>query len=121
MKRRITSIVGLGSGAKDLLTNNGGLNEKFAIDVTNEYFEEFDYQVDRDQIMVGIEPTYQDDLLKIVAINRNIGLSSITRGKAWGPYGTQIGKTSRFYKNYKKKSKFINFVDRWHPVLFPVN
>jgi len=64
--------------------------------------------------MIGIVPAYQYEYLKIVYIAPEKENSYIENGRAWGSYGSQIGSTLRYYKDYKKKSKFIRFVDRWH-------
>lgn len=41
-------------------------------------------------------------------------------GKAWGPYGSGLVIKEKYYSEYKRKSKFVKFVDKWHNVLFGV-
>lgn len=122
MKRRLTDFTGLGGGQRDLLDNQGELPEEFGQDVIEAYFSKehaCDYQIKKTHISVGIEPTYQYDRLKIITIHSDKFKSNIRTGRAWGPYGTQIAVNKRIYSEYKTKSKFVKFVDKWHPVLFP--
>lgn len=121
MRHRIVSGTGLGNPDPVLLSNNGRINKKFANDAIALYFNEeygFDFQISKDSITIGIEPAYQYEKLKIIHINRNKSKSYLQRGKAWGPYGSQISKNTYLYENYKKKGKFVKFVDKWHKVLF---
>lgn len=121
MRHRMASGFGLGNPSQPLLNNKGAVNGSFASDAITEYFqryEGFDYQINEDEILVGIEPAYQYDRLKIIRICKNKSDSYIQIGRAWGPYGSQIGSTTKYYKDYKNKSKFVRFVDRWHVELF---
>lgn len=121
MRHRMVSGTGLGNPDPVLLDNKGTINSEFAEDAIVAYFsdeEGFDFQIHPNQISIGIEPTYQGDNLKIITIHRDKLLSSIETGRAWGPYGSGIAKTKRSYDEYKTKSKFIKFVDKWHPILF---
>ncbi len=122
MRHRIVSgTFGIGNADPELLNNKGEINKEFADDAIAVYFskeEGFDFQIEKDSISVGIEPAYQYDKLKIIHINKDKTKSFIQRGRAWGPYGTGIAKITREYGFYKRKSKFTEFVDKWHPVLF---
>lgn len=121
MKRRLCKITGFGSNEKDILDNKGKVNKDFADDAIEQYFkhwEGFDFNVNKNRVTIGIEPTYQSDPLKIVTISKNKEESYIETGRAFGFYGTGVRSKTKVYKDYKKKSKFIKFVDKWHPILF---
>lgn len=117
----MVSGTGLGNPDEVLLDNKGTLDNEFAVDALLVYFDEeegFDFQIKENSISIGIEPSYQYDRLKIIHINKNKSKSYIQYGKAWGPYGSQIGKNTRLYGEYKTKSKFVRFVDKWHAKFF---
>lgn len=123
MRHRIggVSAIGLGNPDPVLLDNKGTINKEFADEALKEYFsyeEGFDFQLNKDFVNIGIEPAYQYDRLKIISIQKDKSKSYIQTGKAWGPYGSQIAKNTKVYGDYKNKSKFIKFVDKWHAVLF---
>lgn len=121
MRHRIVNIAGFGNNTKELLDNVGELNKKFASDAVKTYFrkeEGFDFKVAKHFVMVGLEPGYQYERLKIVSICRD-KKSSFRQGYAWGPYGSGIRSTTKYYSEYKTKCKFTKFVDKWHPILFP--
>jgi hypothetical protein len=121
MRRRMVSGTGLGNPDPVLLYNKGKVNKEFANDAISLYFQDeegFDFQIETDSVTIGIEPAYQYDELKIIQINRDKSKSYLQRGKAWGPYGSQIGKNTTVYGDHKKKGKFVKFVDKWHEVLF---
>lgn len=121
MRHRIVSGTGLGNPDPVLLNNKGVINKEFADDAIANYFQDeegFDFKANGYSVTIGIEPTYQYDDLKIIHIHEDKSHSYIQRGKAWGPYGSQIAKNTKVYKDYKRKSKFVKFVDKWHKVLF---
>lgn len=121
MRRRIISGTGLGNPDKVILDNKGKVNEDMAEDAINTFFRKwhgFDFKIEKDQILLGIEPSYQYDPLKIVCINRNKEDSYIQIGTAMGGYGSDILKTTKYYKQHKKSSKVTWFIDKWHEVLY---
>lgn len=121
MRYRIISTIGLGNPDRPILPNTGKLNKKFAKSALEAYFSEFegfDFQVSKNEILIGIEPAYQYEKLRVISINRSKSLSYIKTGKAWGPYGSGIAANIREYSQYKLNSKFIRFIDQWHPILF---
>lgn len=98
MRHRIVSITGIGNVEPPLLNNEGQVNTEFADATIAEYFsneEGFDFQISSEMVNVGIEPAYQYERLKIISINKNKNKSFIQQGRAWGPYGTQIAKTTK--------------------------
>jgi hypothetical protein len=112
---------GIVNASPELLSNKGTLPKEFAAAALTAYFsdeEGFDFEIRDDSVTVGIEPTYQYDKVKLISICRDKSWSHIKIGKAWGSYGTQIGATTKYYGDYKYKSKFIKFVDAWHHRLF---
>lgn len=120
MKHRITHNHGFGANAKVWLNNEGLLNPQFG-DAALDYLglHRADFQIEDDKISVGIEPTYQFDRLHIITIHRDKLKSEWTRGKAWGAYGSEVVFESKMLRDYKYESKFVRFVDQWHPVIFP--
>jgi len=120
----IAGMTGLGNPDSPLLNNKGklfGPLKDFADDAVNLYFKDWggcDYQWDQDRFTVGIEPAYQYERLKLVSINKDKGESFIQTGKAFGDYGSGIRSTTKKYNEYTKKSKFVRFIDKWHPKLF---
>lgn len=121
MRHRMVSGTGLGNPDEVLLDNKGTINAAFAKDALYVYFDEeagFDFQIKKNSVSIGIEPGYQYERLKIIHINKNKSKSYIQYGRAWGLYGSQIAKNTRYYSEYKTKSKFIKFVDKWHAELF---
>jgi hypothetical protein len=120
MKHRIVHEHGFGANAKVWLNNQGPLNPQFG-DAALDYLEltRCDFQIDDNQISVGIEPTYQFDRLHVLTIHRQKDKSGWVRGKAFGAYGSQVVTERRILGDYKYQSKFVRFVDKWHPILFP--
>jgi hypothetical protein len=77
-----------------------------------------DFEIGEDVIAFGIEPAYQWDEYFVIEINKDKGRSSISRGVAFGLYGSSLGTNTKYYKDYKKNSKFTRFIDKWHDVVF---
>lgn len=80
-----------------------------------------DYDVYDNCVCFGIEPAYQYEDMEIVTIHRDKEQSSYERGVAWGAWGSNIARTKKIYANHKRRGKFVRFVDKWHPILFPPN
>lgn len=121
MRRRICDLIGFGNNKPCLLDNSGELDKQLAEEALKAYFSKeggFDFKCNKNSISIGIEPTYQGDELKLITISRNKKKSFISTGKAFGPYGSGIRKTTRHYFAYKYKSKFVKFIDKWHKHIF---
>lgn len=121
MRHRMTSVcTGLGNPDKELLDNSGKINKEFADAVINTYMpgESCDFKITDICVMAGIEPAYMYQRLKIVCIFKEKEYSYIQDGYAFGMYGSGIVKKIKWYKDYKRKCKFVNFVDKWHKVLW---
>lgn len=73
------------------------------------------------EVRLGIEPSYKDWPLKLIVISSEKRRSYIQTGIARGWYGSSWQATKTFYQNYKYRSKFVRFIDKWHPRLFPPN
>jgi len=122
----IGSYTGLGNPDKQILLNDGTLNEniramlKDAIRIfpLMKKYEGCDYEIKDNHIKFGIEPAYQYEHLEIVSINIIKEDSFIQHGVAWGGWGSQLCLRSRFYSDYKIKGKFVKFIDRWHATIF---
>lgn len=121
MRHCIATVLG-NNNTRFNLDNKGKVNKAFADAAIKEYFEYwegFDFHVDKKQVVVGIEPSYQGDNLLVVAIHKDKKKSAIQTGRAFGYYGSGVRKRTRTYAEYKLNSKFKRFVDQWHAVLFP--
>jgi hypothetical protein len=121
MRYRICPNNGLGTSEKPILNNKGQINKDFADDAINQYFENwggFDFEINDESIAIGIEPTYYNDPLKIITIANKKENSNIRTGISFGHYGSNVVSKSKSYKDYKNKSKFVKFIDKWHPILF---
>ena len=77
-----------------------------------------DYQLEEDGILIGNEPAYQYEHLDVLFLCQDKNKSYREKGIAWGSYGSDIAKTRRYYSDYKYKTKFTKFVDRWHNLIF---
>lgn len=120
MKHRITHEHGFGANSKVWLNNQGLIHPDFG-DAALDYLglSRVDFQVEDDKISIGIEPTYQYDRLHIITVHEDIYKSEWVRGKAWGAYGSEVVFEKKILNDYKYQSKFVRFVEKWHPVLFP--
>ena len=121
MRHRIVGITGFGNPDKVLLDNTGKLDKKFADDALDTYFSEeeyFDFKVTDDLIVVGVEPAYQHEKIKIIGIAKDKDKSFIRSGTSFGPYGSRIVSTTREFKSYKNYCKFTRFVNKWHGEFF---
>ena len=121
MRRRIGGEgTGLGNPAPHMLENNGELTnelKKCLKEAIKLYFKGWggcDYSVKEERIEFGIEPSYQYDHLRIIALLKDKELSYQEQGRAWGAWGSQISSTRKYYKDYKYNAKFKKFVDKWH-------
>lgn len=128
MRHRICDITGLGNSFPCELDNNIKLEQcefwdKFLIDCIENFktianYNGFDLSLSKDIFAFGIEPSYKYDDLQIIYIDlKNKGGCAIREGRAWGYYGTHTLTKIRFYKDYKKRSKFIRFIDKWYDEL----
>jgi hypothetical protein len=92
-------------------------------DAVELYFKKWggcDYKItDVGSIEIGIEPAYMYEDVKIIHIcKHNKNFSHILTGIAWGAYGSDWATTRKYYGDYKYKSKFVKFIDRWHDKIF---
>ena len=128
MQYRISKSLGFGSGYKEELENNIKLDnsfpwDEFCEDAKNSFYlikeyEGFDYHIWNDSFSFGIEPSYRDDPYFCVKFDfEDKGESWICRGRAFGYYGSKVGKVYKFYKEYERQSKFIAFIDKWYEPL----
>lgn len=120
MRHRIVTSIGLGNPDPVRLNNKGGLHEEFANEVLETFFngDGFDFKVTKKEVLVGIEPAYQHEKLKIICISKDKGLSFYEYGTSFGPYGSKILGKKKFYKDYKRECKFKRLVDKFHGQLF---
>lgn len=134
MRRRISGAghTGLGNSAPHKIDGKPTGDKKFDAMVrkcSKDVYETFfkgtemddgyvDAQVKNGEVMIGIEPGYMYERLKIIVIAEHIGESKMITGYAWGAWGSDIRQSERRYDDLKRKAKFAKFVDRWHPLLF---
>lgn len=125
MRRRMCPNIGLGVSRPDILTNTGkprAVHRRMAKAMEKHFMKGdyvMDYDIDYDSVKIGSEPSYQYQNLTVITIHRNKSLSTITTGRAFSHYGTGIRSRTRIYRDFKYRSKFVRFVDRWHSELFP--
>lgn len=136
MKRRIAgaSHTGLGGGGKSLIDveikvtkKRGELIKECSKEAYELFFKgtkmDYDYVdggVKHDEVRIGVEPNYMYERLKMLIISEDKARSRMVTGYSWGGWGTDIRQTERFYRDRKTKSKFVRFVDKWHPKLFNI-
>ena len=78
----------------------------------------FDYAYDRGIFRFGFEPNYQYDEYFVVSLDlRNKDNCFISKGISFGSYGSNIVCKTKKYSEYKRKSKFTTFIDKWQPLL----
>ena len=129
MRHRILGFNGLGNPEPTILNNNKKIEksdfwDEFLEDATKNFktiseYGGFDFQVTEDRFMFGIEPSYEGDDLQIVQFNfKDKSLCCIEQGRAFGAYGSDIVSKFRYYGDYKNKSKFVKFIDKWYDRLF---
>ena len=128
MRHRIGGITGFGNSFPCELDNNIKLEKsefwdsflqdcQYNFKTIANYFG-FDLCLENDVFAFGIEPSYKYDDLQIIYIDLNDkGNCALREGRAWGYYGSNIVTRIKYYKDYKKKSKFIRFVDKWYDKL----
>jgi len=122
----IAGMTGLGNPLPVILQNNTtkkieGKLKKFVDEAINLYFKRWDgcdYSINDEEILLGVEPAYQYDYLRLIALKKDKKNSYIKNGRAWGDWGSEITLTTKFYSDYKNKCKFIKFIDKWHSVLY---
>lgn len=129
MRHRITDLhTGLGNPEPVKMDNNIQLEksefwDNFLEDAIKTFsvirdYNGFDYRIDENQFIFGIEPAYEGDDLQIIKFNfEDKNSSYIRQGHSFGAYGSNIVSKYRFYGDYKRKSKFVNFIDKWWGVL----
>jgi len=112
----IASNTGLGNLSSELMDNRGKVNRTMLKEATTLFFSKWggcDYSVKENGILMGIEPAYQYDYLKVIFLARDKGKSYFEQGRAWGAWGSEIASTRKYYADYKRKSKFVRFIDKW--------
>lgn len=70
------------------------------------------------EIRFGIEPSYMYEDLKMICFDESKKCSRIVTGIAWGPWGSHIASNQKFYDQYKRRAKFVRFIDKWHEILY---
>lgn len=129
MRHRILGFNGLGNPEPTILNNNKKIKksdfwDKFLEDVIKNFktiseYGGFDFQVTEDRFMFGIEPSYEGDDLQIIQFNfKDKSLCCIEQGRAFGAYGSDIVSKFRYYGDYKNKTKFVRFIDKWYDRIY---
>lgn len=129
MRHNIVNAMCLGNPEKCELDNNIKLDKNefwdgFLIEIKKSYpifasFDGFDFHLAKNGFAFGIEPSYQFDALLIIYIDfYDKNNSYIKTGFSKGLYGLNCVSKTKFYKDYKRKSKFIRFVEEWQKPLF---
>jgi hypothetical protein len=77
--------------------------------------------IEDEQILMGQEPAYFGEDLKLVCLHKIKELSYFQTGHAFGYWGTGIRSKVKTYSSYKYNSKFKKFIDKWHPKIYEKN
>ena len=122
---------GLGGNAEALISgkNTSGVPDELLNEIAKDCYETFSFEklgrceagFDGDEARFGFEPTYQFDPLKLIIIAKDKDESRMVTGRAIEPWAARCLQTIKEYRDYQRKSKFVRFVDKWHPKLFPEN
>lgn len=130
MRHRIIGNVkiGLGTSAPELIPNKRSgsqLRDRTIKRCSKEafklFFEKFGYcdaGMDGQEVRIGIEPAYEFDPLKIIILSPRIEDCALITGRAVESWAAKVISTRRNYSDYKYQSKFVRFVDKWHPQIF---
>lgn len=137
MKRRIGigAITGFGANAPTKLDGKKTGNKQFdrlcsqcSKDCYETFFkgtkldEEYvDAQFKDNVLKIGIEATYMYDHERIITIAATKENSYFEKGYCRGAWGSGICSTRKYYSEYKRKGKFIRFVDKWHKKLYDIS
>jgi len=118
MRHRIIGNIKTGPGNPDaeLMDNKGNLDKELVKGAIKLYFSKwggFDFKIREDGTLIGIEPAYQYERLKVIFIGKKKENSYIEQGVAWGDYGSEIVSARKYYRDYKKKCKFVRFIDKF--------
>lgn len=114
-------FTGLENCNLSLLNNKGNLPKEFLEEALETFFKNYgylDFNIEKDEILIGVEPAYQGQDLKIIGINKDIFHCYSETGHAFGAYGTGIRSRKKYYGHYKNNCKFSLFIDKWHKELF---
>ena len=120
---------GLGGNAETLISgkNTSKIPDKLLNDIAKECYDTFSFKTygyceagfDGDEARFGVEPSYKFEDLKLIIICKDKKESKYITGRAVGPWASALQQKTKEYGNYRKSSKFIRFVDKWHPKLYP--
>lgn len=110
---------GLGNPSPPLMNNEGKVSLRMLTEAMELFFkgEPIDYQIKDDGILIGFEPAYQYEHLRVIFIAKDKAKSYIENGVAWGSYGSGIASTRKYYREFKYKSKFVKFIDKWNEAI----
>lgn len=125
MRHRIGGITGFGNPEPCGLDNNIILEksefwDKFLDDCQENFktidnYKGFDFHLSKYGFAFGIEPSYKYDDKQVIYIDLNNKANCyIEQGRAFGYYGSNCLTKIKFYRDYKLKSKFIRFIDKWY-------
>lgn len=129
MRHRMIGFNGLGNPDPVILGNNGKIEksefwDNFLEDAIKNFntiaeYGGFDFRIEQDLFIFGIEPSYEGDDIQIIQFNfKDKSLCCIEQGRAFGAYGSDIVSKFRYYGDYVNKSKFVKFIDKWYDKLF---
>lgn len=128
MRHRICNLTGFGNSEPIKLDNNIDISKSsfwdgFLKDAqlnfkTIDEYEGFDFHITNNGFTFGIEPSYQLDSLQIIHFDFNNKQDCyLEQGVAFGVYGSRCVTKIKKYSEYKTRSKFIRFIDKWFDLI----
>ena len=129
MKHRIGGQnTGLGGNSVTQISgkNSSNLPDSLFVEIADDCYDVFSFEqfgrceagFDGNEARFGVEATYQFDPIKIILIHKNKQESKYITGRAVEAWASRCIYKIKEYADYKNKSKFVKFVDKWHSRIF---
>lgn len=128
----MAALTGLGNSAPNLMDGEptGDRKRDRAISAcAKDFYEKFikgtridegyaDAGVRGNSVIVGVEPSYEYERMKVVVLYPSKEMSRLIEGIARGGWGSNVVKRERLYCELTRDCKLRRFVDEWHGKLF---
>lgn len=119
----------LGGNATVLISgeNTGNIKNTLLKKISRDCYKTFSFKkfgycdagFDGREARFGVEPAYEHESLKMIIISNIKEESKYVTGRAVAMWASKVVSKEKLYAKYLKKSKFVLFVDKWYPILFP--